>query len=235
MSQPGDDLVFRSEEFSGQARLFPLPNLVLFPHVIQPLHVFEPRYVDLLRDAIERDRLIAMALLEPGWEDDYDGRPPIAPVACLGRVLTWQAQPDNRYNLLLLGLRRVRVVRELPAVRSFREAEVELVEDDYPACAAKRRPALHRKLVSAFEEVLPRIKDADELFDQLSVDTISLSTLTDVISYALDLDVRSKQLLLAEGNVDCRAQMLLTHLQRASAEACQLSVAAGFPPAFSEN
>ena len=66
MSQLEDDLAFVPEQFSGRARLFPLPNLVLFPHVMQPLHVFERRYVDLLHDAIEDDRLIAMALLAAG-------------------------------------------------------------------------------------------------------------------------------------------------------------------------
>jgi Lon protease-like protein len=235
MSQAGDDLAFLPEQFSGKARLFPLPNLVLFPHVIQPLHVFEPRYVEMLEDAIAGDRLIAMALLEPGWEDDYDGRPAIARVACLGRVLTWQAQPDNRYNLLLLGLRRVRVLCELPPNRPFREAEVEVLEDEYPAGATNRRGGLHQKLVAAFEKMLPSIQDAEELFNQLSVNTISLGTLTDVISYALDLDVHAKQLLLAEQDVDCRAKILLSHLKVASRGTRQLSVAAGFPPAFSAN
>ena len=111
MAKLEDDLSFVPEQFSGRARLFPLPNLVLFPHVMQPLHIFEERYVEMFRDAIDADRLIAMALLQPGWENDYEGRPPIAPVACLGRVVTWQSQEDSRYNLLLLGLRRVRVVQ----------------------------------------------------------------------------------------------------------------------------
>ena len=86
MSQLGDELAFVPEQFSGRARLFPLPNLVLFPHVVQPLHVFEPRYVDLLHDALEDDRLIAMSLLEAGWEKDYEGRPALYPTACLGRI-----------------------------------------------------------------------------------------------------------------------------------------------------
>jgi len=235
MSQSSDDLAFLPEEFSGTARLFPLPNLVLFPHVIQPLHVFERRYVELLRDAIEGDRLIAMALLEPGWEDDYEGRPPLAPVACLGRVLNWQLQPGNRYNVLLLGLRRVRVARELPPKRRFREAQVEIVEDEYPCATASRRPALQRDVIAAFEKMLPHVKDSQELFHHLSVDTISLGALTDVISYALDLDVYTKQLLLAEENVDCRAKILLAHLKCAARETCQTSVAAGFPPGFSAN
>ena len=79
-----EDLSFSFEGFSGRVRLFPLPNLVLFPHVMQPLHIFEPRYRHLLEDALADDRLITMAALKPGWETDYEGRPPLYPVACLG-------------------------------------------------------------------------------------------------------------------------------------------------------
>ena len=66
---------FPPDEFAGTARLFPLPNLVLFPHVVQPLHIFEPRYRQLMADALADDRLIAMALLRPGWEEDYHRKP----------------------------------------------------------------------------------------------------------------------------------------------------------------
>ena len=235
MSQHGEDYSFVPEHFSGRARLFPLPNLVLFPHVMQPLHIFEPRYVDLFRDALEDDRLIAMALLNPGWEDDYEGRPPIAPVACLGRVVTWQAQPNDCYNLLLLGVGRIQVLQELPSDRLFRTAEVEVLEDDYPLATAEARPALHRKLISAFEKMLPHINDAEEMFNQLSVNSISLGTLTDVISYALDMDIRCKQSLLAEPNVECRAKLLLKYLGKAAQESRACKLAAGFPPAFSPN
>jgi uncharacterized protein len=231
MSQMGDDLTFVPEKFSGRARLFPLPNLVLFPHVIQPLHVFEDRYVDLLNEAMQDDRLIAMALLETGWEPNYDGRPPLAPVACLGRVVSCQAQSQGRYNVLLMGLRRVRIVRELEPHKSFREAQVEILEDEYSPTLSEARPALQRKLVTAFEQMLPRIADADELFNQLSMNSVSLGTLTDVISYALDIDVWCKQSLLAEKNVDNRTKMLLKHLKRAA----KCAGIAGFPPAFSCN
>ena len=235
MSQLGDELAFVPEQFSGRARLFPLPNLVLFPNVVQPLHIFEPRYVDLLHNALEDDRLIAMSLLEGGWEANYEGRPPIAPIACLSRVLTWQAQPGNRYNVLLLGLRRVRVLHELPPERPFRAAEVKILEDDYPTAAAAERPVLHRKLITAFEKMLPQIRDAEELFNQLSVNSISLGTLTDVISYALDLDVPAKQLLLSEPNVDRRSTMLLSHLRSALRDCRPCSMASDFPPSFSNN
>ena len=105
-----DDPSTESVEFSGRVRLFPLPNLVLFPHVMQPLHVFEPRYRCLLEDSLASDRLIAMALLAPGWENDYEGRPPLYPMACLGRVTSFHRLDDGTYNLLLLGLHRVRLV-----------------------------------------------------------------------------------------------------------------------------
>src|SRR3990170_3664199 len=98
------DTTFDAEAFSGVVRLFPLPNLVLYPHVMQPLHVFEGRYREMLEDAIAGDRLIAMALLEPGWEPDYESRPAIAPFACLGKVITHHRLSDCRYNLLLMGV-----------------------------------------------------------------------------------------------------------------------------------
>src|SRR5205823_14060123 len=93
-------------DFTGVARLFPLPNLVLFPHVVQPLHIFEPRYKQMMADALATDRLVAPVLLRPGWEDQYEDRPPIHPVACLGRVVAEQQLPDGRYNLLVRCLSR---------------------------------------------------------------------------------------------------------------------------------
>jgi len=235
MSQLEDDLSFDPEHFSGRVRLFPLPNLVLFPHVIQPLHVFESRYVDLLHDALEDDRLIAMSLLEPGWESDYEGRPPIARVACLGRVISWQALAGSGYNLLLLGLRRVRWLDELPPDRTFREAYVDILEDHFPTASAGRRPELQRELVAAFETLMPCVRDSEDLFNQLSLETMSFGTLTDVISFALDLNLPVKQALLDEVNVDRRAAMLLSHIRAASLDSDPVGLAAGFPPSFSMN
>src|SRR3990172_3672334 len=91
------DLYFDADTFSGVARLFPLPNLVMYPHVMQPLHIFEERYREMLEDAVAGDRLIAMALLKPGWETDYESRPPIARFACLGKAVTHPRTPDGRY------------------------------------------------------------------------------------------------------------------------------------------
>ena len=231
-----DDLSFSCEGFSGRARLFPLPNLVLFPHVMQPLHIFEPRYRDLLEDALAGDRLMAMSVLAPGWEKNYEGRPRLYPVACLGRITTHFRLADGTYNVLLLGLQRVRLLRELAPARRFREAEVELCEDQYRGRPLAQQRALQQKFRNALVQVLPTLPEAQGQLDQLLGNDIPLGVLTDVISYLLDIDLARKQLLLAEVDVYRRADLLLTHLLEGAAElSTSQAVAVGFPPEFSTN
>src|SRR5437763_12628020 len=103
--RPMSDDLSALGDFDGTARLFPLPNLVLFPYVIQPLHIFEPRYRQMTADSLAGDRLLTMALLRPGWEESYEGRPAVHPVGCLGKIVADQHLENGRYNLLLRGLR----------------------------------------------------------------------------------------------------------------------------------
>ncbi|HWQ00278.1 MAG TPA: LON peptidase substrate-binding domain-containing protein [Vicinamibacterales bacterium] len=103
--------------------LFPLPNVVLFPNVQLPLHIFEPRYRAMLADALARDRLIGMVLLRPGWEADYEGRPPIFPVGCAGVVTHAERLPDGRANIVLRGVQKFHVEGEQPG-RPYRLAVV---------------------------------------------------------------------------------------------------------------
>src|SRR5262245_24174816 len=93
------DLTFDETQFTGAARLFPLPDLVMFPHVMQPLHIFETRYRAMLKDALDGDGLIAMSILAPGWEADYEDRPALLPQVCLTKVVAHQRLGDGRYNI----------------------------------------------------------------------------------------------------------------------------------------
>ncbi len=129
---------FSPEDFSGTVRLFPLPNLGLFPHVVQPLHVFEPRYCDLLSESLGDDRLIGMATLAPGWESDYEGSPPISPNACLGRVIVHHALEEGSHNILLAGVSRMEIVRELASPAPFRSARAILRQDRCPEDDVRR-------------------------------------------------------------------------------------------------
>jgi ATP-dependent Lon protease len=231
-----EDFSFSAEQFSGIARLFPLPNLVLFPHVMQPLHIFEPRYCELFREALAGDRLIAMAVLAPGWEADYEGRPPLYPTACLGRIAAHHRLPDGSYNLLLTGLKRVEIVRELPPVKTFREAEVKLCEDSYPDVPAEAAEQLRRRFHEAFMKILPALVKTHGQVAPLTEGDMPLGVLTDIIGYMLDIPLADKQTLLAESNVHRRAEVLLEHLARAAADTKPGAAGAlEFPPAFSEN
>jgi hypothetical protein len=111
--------------------VFPLPDLVLFPRALVPLHVFELRYRTMVREALSGERMIAMALLKPGWERDYHGSPEFFPLACLARFQEVEWLPNDCYDLKLVGLSRVRlgrVVREYP----YRSARAEpLPEEPY--------------------------------------------------------------------------------------------------------
>jgi Lon protease-like protein len=229
------ELQFDASTFCGVARLFPLPNLVLYPHVMQPLHIFEERYREMLEDALADDGLIAMALLEPGWETDYESRPPIEQFACLGKVVAHHRLEDGRYNLLLLGVERVRIVRELEPLRSFRRAQVEIVEDCYDFATPDDRERLQDKLVASFRKHLPCACQLPEQLEELLSRHLPLGLLTDLAAYALPLDIGVKQQLLAEPRVGVRARLLLSQIEQKFSGKKSLAAKAGYPPRFSEN
>lgn len=233
-----DAMSFHAESFTGKVRLFPLPNLVMFPHVLQPLHVFEPRYRALLEEALDDDRLIAMAILAPGWEKHYEGRPKLSPTACLGRVLTHQKVEGDRYNILLAGLRRVRIVEELPPEKPFREAQVELLEDIYPAESAGERPAAQLRLLKQFRRLLPNMPEVHQQLEELLCTDVSLGMLTDLISYTMQWPIEVKEQLLSEADVDRRCRRLLKLMSDAPAKSGEGSGPARglrWPPDFSAN
>jgi len=221
------------QDFSGTVRLFPLPNLVMFPHVVQSLHVFEPRYRELLEDALQHDQLITMALLQPGWEEEYERKPPVFPVACVGRVLTQTRLEDGRYNILLLGIQRACIISELPSQCSFRRAEVRLLEDRYPSSGASKRQTLRRELLRCFRQFLPKSVLGQQSIQHLFGDQLSLGVLTDIMCFTVQFDLPSKQQLLSEWHVESRAQKLLRLLRSKLGEQPQLAVQ--FPPDFSPN
>ena len=143
------------EDFCGRVRLFPLPNLVLFPHVVQPLHIFEPRYCDMLADALANDKLIAMGLLQPGWEQQYQQRPPIASSVCVGKIISHTPTDDGRHNILLLGVKRGQIIRELDVDSSLRVAELQVTEDLYPLEDEEQRSTLTQRLQDLFMYFVP--------------------------------------------------------------------------------
>jgi ATP-dependent Lon protease len=225
------------DDFGGKVRLFPLPNVVMFPHVILPLHIFEPRYCAMLEESLATDRLIAMALLLPGWENSPEKKPAIAPIACLGKIISHTRLPDERHNIMLAGLRRCAIQKELALKKPFREAKVDLLDDHFPAEGASARAGLQRKLLDAFRSFVPKTSLAQEQFEQLLAQQISLGMLTDIVAFTINMPLPLKQQLLSELNVDRRAALLLESLQQMQNPSGGIvsGAAKSFPPEFSPN
>ena len=188
--------------------IFPLPNVVLFPNVFLPLHIFEPRYREMIADALASDRLVGMALLQPKWEHHYEGRPPIYPIGCSGVITHVERLDDGRYNIVLRGLQRFRVLREDHA-RRYRRAEVEGLME------APLRPTDRdaiRTQRSKLEALLaPSVERAGA--DPRTAAALGDEDLVNALAQYLDLDVLEKQALLEHNSLRRRAESLVELLE----------------------
>jgi Lon protease-like protein len=216
--------------FGDITRLFPLPNLVMFPHVVLPLHIFELRYRQMTEDALAGDRLITMIQISPLPEGKtWTEPPPLEEVGCLGKIIQHERLADGRFNFLLLGRKRVRLRREIATGKLYRSAEVEILEDVPPT----QPEELERtELIGLFRQVFERHQKLDPDFAELLEKGVSLGVLTDVISHALALPASLKQCLLAETSVDQRVENIRLLLRKvATADEPRRM----FPPPFSPN
>ena len=184
--------------------LFPLPNVVLFPNVFLPLHIFEPRYREMIADALASDRVIGMALLRPGWEADYEGRPPIYAVGCTGVITHTERLPDGRYNIILRGMERVRIL-EVDERRSYRRATVEALTEVSPSDDDRAAVRALRARLEAL--VVPAGGDARIATGMPDEDIVN------GLAQYLDLDAIEKQALLEHDSVRSRAQALVELLE----------------------
>ncbi|HXD89593.1 MAG TPA: LON peptidase substrate-binding domain-containing protein [Candidatus Binataceae bacterium] len=119
-------------DLPSKIALFPLPNFVFFPDVAAPLHIFEPRYREMIADVSIADGIIGMTMLKGDWERDYSGSPDLFAIGCAGRISTLARLADGRYNLMLEGLSEFRVVRETHE-HAYRTAEVEWLPTPAPS------------------------------------------------------------------------------------------------------
>lgn len=229
-------------DFDGRVRLFPLPNLVVFPHAMQPLHVFEPRYCEMLLESLASDRLIAMATLATKTGLAEMTGPldplPLEQYVCIGRVISHVTSEDEKHNILLLGAQRARLRHELETGRSFRMAEVEVIPDIYPPSGAPARQHLRRRVLNAFREVIPDAGEVHKNLHELMAGQMPLGPITDIIAYTMHFSSSIKLDLLGEGNVDQRAERLAETLERLAVEKEETAEATDgnrFPPPFSSN
>jgi Lon protease-like protein len=200
--------------------LFPLPTTVLFPNVFLPLHIFEPRYREMIGDAIERDRLIGMVLLKAGWERDYERRPAVYAIGCSGVITHVEQLADGRYNIVLRGVERFRILEEDHA-RSYRLAALEPLPER--RLTAADRAALQTERAKLEAMLAPEV-DKGSGFRQAHVDPSTTSAMADedlvnALAQYLDLEPLEKQALLEHDSLRRRAESLVELLEMKMLEA----------------
>lgn len=249
-----DEVTQLPDDFDGLVRLFPLPDLVVFPHAMQPLHIFEPRYCDMLLESLAGDRLIAMATLldaSAHTEQAGLGQGVIHRTVCIGRVVSHIETDQGRHNILLIGAMRARIRRELETGRSFRLAEVDPAADYHPAASAQEATELKTRLLDAFAAVIPAAATVQQNLHELMTSQMGLGPISDIIAHTLPLAVGDKLRLLDLPDVHRRSRLLIQLLserpawcsgqhQAVAASAQQgggwpAGTAKRFPPPFSLN
>ena len=188
--------------------LFPLPNVVLFPRMPLPLHVFEPRYRAMVRDTLRGPRSIGMVLLRGEWRADYAGRPPIFATGTVGQIAHVEELEDGRWNLVLRGMRVFTIRGEEPLVRAYREARVTWRADVDDAMAPGTRAAIaglvRRHLARAGRELPAGATLGGDVDDTAFVN---------FFSQHLDLEPLERQALLEETSTSARGARLIEVLE----------------------
>jgi uncharacterized protein len=186
--------------------VFPLPNVVLFPNVFLPLHIFEPRYRQMVDDALNGDRIIGMVLLRAGWERDYDGRPAVYPVGCAGVITHAERLADGRFNIVLRGMEKFRMTGE-ESGKSYRLAHVEAVPEPAADSLRIEMRAERRRLESLLvpqPEGQPEAKVPSSMADE---------DLVNALAQYLEFEPVEKQALLERDGVLDRCRSLIELLE----------------------
>jgi Lon protease-like protein len=191
--------------------LFPLPTVVLFPDVMLPLHIFEPRYRALLADALDSDRRLGMVLLRPGWEADYEGRPPIFEIGCSAVIVHAEGLDDGRSNIVLRGLERFRIASE-DHERPYRRATVVPLPDPPLSDAETAALAGLRAKLENLLGVLPESR-ATALSPHVSLASMPDADFVHTLAQYLDLEPIEKQALLEREGLCVRAEALVQLLE----------------------
>lgn len=193
----------RVEHAQSALKVFPLPSVVLFPGTVQPLHIFEPRYRELLKDALATDGVMALTQLEPTFEEGDASRPRLVPTCCAGIILWHEELEDGRFNIVLQGITRARIDTERPPTRLYREVHATVMPD--PPYQGPKEEQLRQGLF----ELAARLPDhvAQSLLQAVS--RARGGALADVVAGAVVAEVERRQALLEELDVDRRLDEVL--------------------------
>ena len=223
------------EDFGNVVRLFPLPNVVLFPGIVQALQLFEPRYKALAEDSIASDQLITMALIDSQWKTQQSTVPSIARTVCIGKILSQTKLEDGRYNLFLVGLSRAEIVSELISEKPYRMAEIRLVEEHL--AEEHELTVLRTEICAKFRKLASyRSGWHQDALDQFLGEDLPLGQLVDMVCYSCGAGIAEQQQVLETIDLVERGHVVLEILAgQIKASESELGSAQDFPPSFSLN
>ncbi len=188
--------------------LFPLPNVILFPDAILPLHIFEPRYKLMVEEAILGRKQIGMVLLKKGWEDKYFENPAIYEVGGVGEIVDQERLQDGRFNILLKGVSRF-AVSKIVQPKPYQQARVSLMEDRIEDVSESESEKTKKRLGEAAAAIMEYFVYNKMKLNRVPVEFAApLPTVVDTLSYFLAIDPYEKQPILEEIHVGRRAALL---------------------------
>ncbi len=206
----GNDSELRDiiKHFNGTVPLMPLEDFVFFPNTVQPFHVYDPHYVELIQHAMSNERLLAIPLYEDAGEGRNNSDRPIHEIASLGYLSQVEELDDGKCNILVTGLMRVQIT-EVESAFSFRRGAVtRLVDYNDVTDEETKRHSLFNRF-----KMLVNIPDSFAKLEMMVGDNISLEMLTHVIISALPVDVKEKQKMLELQSLELRIDILLNFLE----------------------
>ena len=184
--------------------IFPLPTVVFFPETYLPLHIFEPRYREMVHDTCSEGHCIGMALLKDGWEEQFDEAPPIYPIGCVGRIISSHTLADGRFNIVLQGLHRC-AFEEQAVSTPYRQARI-ILHSQHGNSSLNVETRITLEQVT--QEYLTG-KNAHELCQVIASGKLTDSILVHNLSAGLDLSPVEKQFLLESNHLIQQARRLI--------------------------
>lgn len=189
--------------------VFPLPNVVLFPKIHLPLHIFEPRYREMVKDAMANHKLIGMALLRGDWEKNYHRNPAVYAVGCIGEIVNVTPFPDGRYNIVLYGFREYEIQEHILDLTPYRQASVLLREE--PRGLGQNVPDdVRREILDLAQRIVER--EGSDLLKILRDPSLDGETWLNLCCFSLEVSTLEKQSLLEAKSLEERAKFLLNVL-----------------------
>jgi hypothetical protein len=193
--------------------LFPLPATVFYPNTSLPLHIFEPRYRNMVEDALNGKGEIGMILLKPGWENDYQGTPEIMTIGCVGKITRHSELPEGKYNILLSGLYRFRILNEIKG-KTYRQAEVAILKEINNKDLTSQASPIKERLTRIMQLYLKNIPNGAKIEETLHMENCqNLAEFVDKLTHHFDLPVNKMQEFLEQQDVQKRADSLYSLIE----------------------